>query len=76
MFYKSQEKGEQENKGKGVQQGVCLLDDIVETRFRNEYWNVTCNMAYCCIDNIDTGYLFVSCFLTYSCHIGNVSWLL
>lgn len=72
MFYNHRKRENRKTKTKDAAVGVCLLDNIVVTRFRNEYWNVTCNMAYCCIDltwlivvlTILVKVMFVSSFLT------------
>lgn len=61
MFYNHRKRENRKTKAKDAAVGVCLLDNVV-THFRNEYWNVTCNMAYCCIDYTGKGNLFVSCF--------------
>ncbi len=65
MFYNHRKSENRKTKAKDAAVGVCLLDNIVMTHFRNEYWIYnTCNMAYCCIDYIGKGNLLVSCFLT------------
>ncbi len=44
MLYNHKKRENRKTKTKDAAVGVCLLDNIVVTRFRNEYWNETCNI--------------------------------
>lgn len=44
MLYNHKKSKNRKTKTKDAAVGVCLLDIIVVTRFRNEYWNETCTI--------------------------------